>query len=185
MMRTGETRVAPARRSAIAGQRAPAPRVDYGAHAHGPVVERDVPEPAVGEGGGVNVVGELAGEAFRAPEVAEDGQVLEEVVELAEGARSADHGRLAARVDHEAGREAEGRAAGAPRMHDRPPVVGLDLRHRVLLAHLRAVGARVLEQELVELGAHHLIGVRPPARVLAEPEAPWRALAAPEEGAAR
>ena len=47
------------------------------------------------------------------------------------------------------------------------------------------MGARVLEQELVELGAHDLVGVRPPARVLAEPEAPWRALAAPEEGAAR
>ena len=120
-----------------------------------------------------------------APEVAEDGQVLEEVVELAEAARPADDGRLAARVDHEAGREAEGRAAHAAGVDDGLPAVGLDCRHRVLLAHPRAVGARVLEQELIELGAHHLIGVGPPARVLAEPEAPRLALAAPLEGAAR
>src|SRR5205814_1814771 len=83
-----------------------AARVDDRAHAHGAVVERDVPEPAVGEGGGEDVVGELPGEALRAAEVAEDGQVLEEVVELPESARSSDDGRLAARVDDEAGGEA-------------------------------------------------------------------------------
>ena len=39
-------------------------------------------------------------------------------------------------------------------------------------------------EELVELGANHLIPVWPPARVLAEEEAPRLRLPAPLEGAA-
>jgi hypothetical protein len=60
----------------------------------------------------------------------------------------------------------------------------VDAGDRVLLVHLDAVVARVVQQELVELGADDLVAVRPPARVLAEEEAPRLGLASPLERAA-
>jgi hypothetical protein len=62
--------------------------------------------------------------------------------------------------------------------------VGVDGGDGVLLVDVRTVLARVVQEELVELGAHDLVGVRAPAGVLAEEEAPRLALPAPEKRAA-
>src|SRR5262249_46172933 len=129
-------------------------------------------------------VRELALEPLRALEVAVDREVLEEVVEAAEPLRRADDGRLSARVDQEARREPHLAAVDAPRVDDRRRVAGVDARDRVLLVHLDAVVARVVEQELVELGADDLIAVRTAARIFAEEEAPRLGLTAPLERAA-
>ena len=61
----------------------------------------------------------------------------------------------------------------------------LDRDDRVLLAYLGAMGTRVVEKDLVELGADHLEGIRAAARVLPEPEAPRLALTSPLERAPR
>src|SRR6185369_10425138 len=92
--------------------------VDHGADAHRVVVQRDVPEPAVGERGAEEVVRELALEPLRAFEVAVDREVLEEVVEAAEPLRRTHDRRLPARVDQEAWRETHLAAVDAARVDD-------------------------------------------------------------------
>ena len=51
-------------------------------------------------------------------------------------------------------------------------------------AHVDAEPRRVPQQDVIELRTQHVVRVRPAARVLAEEEAPRRALLAPHEGAA-
>src|SRR5439155_12386766 len=61
----------------------------------------------------------------------------------------------------------------------------VDVQHGVLLADVHPVPARVVEQQLVELRADHLEGVRPAARIFAEREAPRLWLPPPEESPPR
>src|SRR5262249_50649001 len=140
--------------------------------------------PAVREGGGQDVVAQLAGEPLRAAEIAEDGQVLEELVEAPQPQRPAEQRLLPARVDQEARRHLERRALRRdPAQHGRG-AAGVHLLDRVLLVHLRAAVARVLQEQLVELGTDDLVGVGPAAWILAKPEAPRLALPSPLERAA-
>ena len=69
--------------------------------------------------------------------------------------------------------------------HDRRRATGVDVQHGVLLADVHPVPARVVEQQPVELRADHLEGVRPAARIFAEPEAPRLWLSSPEKCTSR
>ena len=73
------------------------------------VVQRNEPEPAVGEGGGEDVAAQRAGQPLGLLVVAEHRQVLEERVEAAQLVAPAEQRLLAAGVDH------PGRLGLAPR----------------------------------------------------------------------
>ena len=130
--------------------------VDHRADAAHAGVQRNLPEPAVlvGLDEDVAVVGRV--EMRCAAVVAVDREVLEERVPLLELKLAAENRRLPAGVDHEARRDPARRAIVQEADRGRPLALELDIKHLMAFAHVDTVGARVVEQNLVELRAHHL-----------------------------
>ena len=158
--------------------------VDDGADAGDPGVERDGPEPSVRVGldEDVGLVGRR--QAGRPLEVGEDGHVAEEGVPAPQVEGAAEERRLAAGVDHEVGDQAAGATIAFIGDAHRPAVLEQHLRDAVTLAHVHAVTPAVLEQDLVEVRAPHLVGVGIARVGLAEVPAPRLPLPAPDHGGA-
>ena len=147
-----------------------------------PSCERDVPAPALGVGRREDVVPQLSLHPPGAGEVAPDGQVLEEGIELAQAVAAAEQRLLAAgvydvtRLDD---RLASVRGAGAHAER----AEAADRLYRRFLEHFRALARGMAKQERVELRAHDVERVRIAAGILAEPEAPRALAGAPEKRA--
>ena len=138
----------------------PGGAVDDDARADEAGVEGNGPEPAVLDGLDEDVVGVRLGEPGTAGVVAVDGEVAEEGVGFAERAGAANQPRLPACIDEKAGASdvrtsfrvlhGEGGADGA----------GIRVEDTVAFAHIDAFAGSVAEENLVELGADDLEGVR-------------------------
>ena len=113
--------------------------------------------------------------------VAEHRQVLEERIELAQLVAPAEQRLLAARVDDPRRRRPRPRAPCSSIAVTRlRAAVVLDRLDAMRLAHVGAERGGVLQQQVIELRAHHVKRVRPPARIVAEEEAPRLARCEPQ-----
>jgi hypothetical protein len=129
------------------------------------VMERDVPEPSQVRGLAENGVGVPAGQARRVPIIAKQGEVPQERVVLAEPESGGQPTGLPGAVGHQPGRELPGLAV----LPGRGDFCAHPIRscHRLLrelprrkpLEHLDPAGASVVQQNLVEDRAHHLVGI--------------------------
>ncbi len=131
--------------------------------AHGVVVKRDVPEPAVAARGLEHHGGALVppGVAVRPLPVGPDGALVENRVPDAKPQAVLDDPRLAAGVHHDLGPHLPSLAVFALYLDPhRPTAFEQDVQNAHALVGGGPVLPGVLEHHLVELAAHHLPGLR-------------------------
>ena len=159
--------------------------VDHRADAGAAGVQRYAPEPAVPVGLDEDVVLVGLGQRFGPREVGVDRQVLEEGVPLFHLQMAGQQRRLSAGVDHETALRLSGDSVTVGEFHPYGlTAVEDDAGDLVALQHGDPLGLGVLQQDLVELGTPHLIGVRVPLAGLFEVPTPGCVAGAPDHGGA-
>ena len=130
---------------------------------------RDIPEPAgaarrLQDQRGAFVAARVAIGAFP---VRPDRPFVQDRIPDAQPQPILNEPGLAARVDHDPRPHFAHRALRGPDRHaDRPPVLEEDVQHAHALVRRDPVRARVLEQQLIELAAHDLPGLRALVRLV-------------------
>jgi hypothetical protein len=122
-------------------------------HARAIGLERDHPPPTLFRQDDADVALALALVALRALVVGEDREVLERRVHAPEAEASGDERLLPRCIDENFGLELEALTAVAPPADPCAPRVGVETRDVGALANVDAGALRVVEQDLIELGA--------------------------------
>ena len=147
-------------------------------------MQRDEPEPAVGKCRGQDVPGYGAVQARGVGEVAEHRQVFEERIELTQSVAPSQQGLLPARVNQIRRGSLDGGAVFIDRRHPGATAVA-DILHAMPFTHVDAQPGRVAQQNVIELRAQHMVGMRSAAGIFAKEETPRLGVRTPYERAPR